>query len=606
VYDAKNVQPGGIGLTVKQAGEGYAVFEIRSPYVIVPLVGDLDTTADDREASVVKIDADGAALSLSLDNGLTWRDLGKGNGAFDLTPFVAGTYGYLLKIALRGKPEEAVVRSLEITTWVQVHPASLPSLREGRNEMRYVRGDHYGLPSRVVEVRPNAGDPGEFLKHLVEPPADYDPARGTSRVRGALTAKVQAPPGARIAWFSAGASFATYQGKAARNTRNTIAYAVEEAKDFEEIYRAEIPTDQAHWHYNVDREVRLDEPATTVYVRYVGDPALNNIRIYAHCVDDDRPTGQPVVITHVWGEDGARKSSTVSLDKPSSYVIEAASDTVDESVELSVPSDAHGGAGPGDAQAPESGEEGWVAAMKRVHANFRGRVGTFAQFGDSITVSRAFWFSLRYDRKNAPEGMAEAFKVVSGHMLEDCWDRKGPQYGNEGQMTIRWAHQNVDRWLRELNPEVAIIMFGTNDLDQLEIEEYESKIRQVVKKCLDNGTIVILSTIPPRHGRAEKAAAFAQTVRKIAGELKVPLTDYHAEVLRRRPDDWDGALEQFRQYEGYEVPTLISRDGVHPSNPREYQGDYSAEALQKNGYSLRNYLVLLKYAEVIREVLQEE
>ena len=225
-------------------------------------------------------------------------------------------------------------------------------------------------------------------------------------------------------------------------------------------------------------------------------------------------------------------------------------------------------------------DEVWVPAMKAVHEKFKGERGTYAQFGDSITVSRAFWFGLKYAPKNASPEMTKALGLVKDYMLEDCWDWKGPEYGNEGQMTIRWAHQNVDKWLKELNPEVALMMFGTNDLGSLELPEYDTKTREVVQKCLDNGTILILSTIPPKHGQAEKAAVFADAVRRIAREMKVPLTDYHAEILRRRPDDWDGAADQFRQYQGYDVPTLISRDGVHPSNPQQYANDYSAEGLR--------------------------
>jgi hypothetical protein len=37
----------------------------------------------------------------------------------------------------------------------------------------------------------------------------------------------------------------------------------------------------------------------------------------------------------------------------------------------------------------------WVASMKAVHEKFQGERGTFSQFGDSITVSRAFWFGLQ-------------------------------------------------------------------------------------------------------------------------------------------------------------------------------------------------------------------
>jgi len=256
------------------------------------------------------------------------------------------------------------------------------------------------------------------------------------------------------------------------------------------------------------------------------------------------------------------------------------------------------------AQAQTAGSsDAWVASMKAVHRKFKGERGTYAQFGDSITVSRAFWYGLKYAPKNASPEMTRALGLVKDYMFDDCWDWRGPQYGNEGQMTIRWAHQNVDKWLTDLNPEVALMMFGTNDLGSLELKEYEAKTRDVVEKCLGNGTILILSTIPPKHGQAEKAAVFAEAVRRIAREMKVPLTDYHAEILKRRPDDWDGAAEGFSRYEGYEVPTLISRDGVHPSNPRKYANDYSEEGLRSNGFVLRSYLALMKYAEVIEKVL---
>jgi hypothetical protein len=44
----------------------------------------------------------------------------------------------------------------------------------------------------------------------------------------------------------------------------------------------------------------------------------------------------------------------------------------------------------------------------------------------------------------------------------------------------------------------------------------------------------------------------------------------------------------------------LARDGVHLSHPKRYQNDYSSEALSRCGYSLRNYLVLMKYAEVLK------
>ncbi len=255
---------------------------------------------------------------------------------------------------------------------------------------------------------------------------------------------------------------------------------------------------------------------------------------------------------------------------------------------------------------PEDGAKDWIMAMRESHARFSGRKGTFAHFGDSITVSMAFWAPLPYVRKNSSPEMEEAFLAVNEYLQPECWrDWKGPQYGNEGMTTTRWAYENIDQWLNDLNPETALIMFGSNDVHSLELDEYRSRMRAIVQRCLDNGTVVILSTMPPRTKFEDKADDFAKAVRELAHQLKVPLIDYHGEILKRRPEDWNGSLEKFSQWNGYDVPTLLARDGAHPSQPEKYRNDYSEEALKNSGFSLRNYLALMKYAEVMETVLTQ-
>ena len=246
-------------------------------------------------------------------------------------------------------------------------------------------------------------------------------------------------------------------------------------------------------------------------------------------------------------------------------------------------------------------EPDWAEPMRAVHARFTGAPGTFAQFGDSITVTLAYWTPLLYVRKNAPPELEAAFARVKAYLRPECWrDWKGPEFGNEGSRTMAWAREHVQAWLRKLNPEVALIMFGTNDLDRIDADRYADQTRAVARACLDNGTVVILSTIPPRSGAAAKAAAFAEVVRGIAREMRVPLIDFHGEILARRPEDWDGASERFAPWQGYDVPTLIARDGVHPSNPPAFRDDYSEEGLRASGYGLRSALTLLAYDEVVR------
>jgi hypothetical protein len=337
-WDSGNVTPADEGLALVASGEGFAVFEVRSPYAIVPLVGNPETEEDDREASMVRIEGEGVDLSASLDGGLTWKPVALRDGSADLTRLVARTYGYLLRIALRGEAGKPLLRSLEVRTWVQVHPAFLPALGKGRNRMRYVTADHHGLPTRVVEIRPDAGDPADLLKHLVARPADYDPARKTERIRGECVARVAAPPGTRIAWLSAGGSFRMRMGDDGPSTRCSIEWAAEEPRDFRAAWRSAVPAGQSHWHASADVEVRLERPARQVFVRYSGDPALNGIRLYAHCIDDRPPPPAPVVIVHRWREEGVLRSREVTLRGPGEYEVECAVEPEDESIEISVPS----------------------------------------------------------------------------------------------------------------------------------------------------------------------------------------------------------------------------------------------------------------------------
>jgi hypothetical protein len=204
--------------------------------------------------------------------------------------------------------------------------------------MRYVTGDHYGLDTQVVEIRTNGSDSADFLKYLAEPPQDFEAARTTSRARGQFTAQVTAPPGMKIAWFSSGGNFTALQGDAAPRTANSMAWSTDLAGPYKEFYRAEVPAGQSHWHYNADVEVKLPVPAKSVYVRYMGNPGVNNLRIFAHCLADSPHKRSPVVITHAWREGGDLKTKTVRLDRPGPYEITAAAEPVDESVELAIPS----------------------------------------------------------------------------------------------------------------------------------------------------------------------------------------------------------------------------------------------------------------------------
>jgi hypothetical protein len=254
---------------------------------------------------------------------------------------------------------------------------------------------------------------------------------------------------------------------------------------------------------------------------------------------------------------------------------------------------------PGPAAEPD-----WVDAMRQVAAKGQARKGVLVNLGDSITYSMAYFAPLQFKKQNMSPAMAEAFETVDGRMRKECYRWKGVDRGNMSGKTAAWALKQVDGWLTELKPEVAIVMFGTNDIRRGSVDQHAANLRKLVQRCLDKGVVVILSTIPPMAGHEEKVDQAAAAQRKIAAELNVPLIDFHAHVLNRRPKDWNGKLPRFAGFSRWEVPTLISQDGVHPSNPKQWQNDYSEHGLCRNGNVLRSYLSLMAYAEVVNVVLE--
>jgi lysophospholipase L1-like esterase len=123
---------------------------------------------------------------------------------------------------------------------------------------------------------------------------------------------------------------------------------------------------------------------------------------------------------------------------------------------------------------------------------------------------------------------------------------------------------------------MAVILWGTNDLAHgISVAQYTANMTAVVQACEANGTIPILTTIPPRSGYALTYPAYAQAMRDLATQLNVPLIDYNTDILTRRPGTtWLGTI-------------IDSGDGTHPTSLGSQ--NFSATALASDGYALRNY-----------------
>jgi hypothetical protein len=122
--------------------------------------------------------------------------------------------------------------------------------------------------------------------------------------------------------------------------------------------------------------------------------------------------------------------------------------------------------------------------------------------------------------------------------------------------------------------------------------QYKADMTKVVDTILANGTIPILSTIPPYKGKDDVVRTFNAALVEIVKEKKLPLIDYHGEIVKRRPTEWLG--------------TLISDDGVHPTGDHGGAGPGSEpteENLKNSGYLLRGVLSVRKIVEVKARVL---
>ncbi|MBW3625954.1 MAG: cellulase family glycosylhydrolase, partial [Armatimonadetes bacterium] len=192
----------------------------------------------------------------------------------------------------------------------------------------------------------------------------------------------------------------------------------------------------------------------------------------------------------------------------------------------------------------------WVTPMRAVRKRFTGQPGTVGIYGDSITFGSQFFAPLFTDGYTAdPRTLADLDRFrerVPAFVAE--W--KGEAHGNVSGWRITRALPLLPQFLRQDNPEVALIMFGTNDMNHGTAEEvgFEMNLENFVQQVMSNGTVPILSTLPPKKGMDRQVAAFNTIIKRVANNYHLPLMDYNGAMIRRRPASW--------------YRTLIIGDGV--------------------------------------------
>ena len=127
--------------------------------------------------------------------------------------------------------------------------------------------------------------------------------------------------------------------------------------------------------------------------------------------------------------------------------------------------------------------------------------------------------------------------------------------GISGHTTVN-ALARIEKDVIAKKPHLVVVMFGMNDVTRVPLQTYESNMREIVQQCRKAGAAVVLCTpnaVSDNAARPEKKLAkYAQAVRSITDDLKLPLvdcfTDWQA-FRRADPTSW----------------SLTMSDAIHPN-----------------------------------------
>ncbi|MGH7142678.1 MAG: SGNH/GDSL hydrolase family protein [Planctomycetota bacterium] len=248
----------------------------------------------------------------------------------------------------------------------------------------------------------------------------------------------------------------------------------------------------------------------------------------------------------------------------------------------------------------------YTAAARRTLQRFTGASGMVLHCGDSITVSD------RYGQW-AQKGR--------GHTAADAailrWMHCGANDNTDGwflasdpisEMATRTACGGVDsqqflaggkgglpkpeELIAAYNPQFTVLMLGSNDAFRpFAVAAYLANMAAILDLFQHNGTVAILSTIPPHIHALELALSYNAALRELARERRLPLIDFHAAVLALRPGlSWDG--------------TMFYKNDVHPTGGDELSwAEPTEENFRHCGYLLRTWLSVQKIREVKERVL---
>jgi hypothetical protein len=239
-----------------------------------------------------------------------------------------------------------------------------------------------------------------------------------------------------------------------------------------------------------------------------------------------------------------------------------------------------------------------AARLREIAARGDLAADVFAKIGASATVSAHFLHCFAGEIIDL-DGRDELEPTIA-HFLGGDAAGTSPYERQSLSATVGWSAgaalagdpSPLEQELFAIAPRFAVVMFGTNDIQQNNIDRYGDNMLELADRLIDAGVIPVFTTIMPRD---DSAAADAQVprynlvVRAVAQSRQVPFIDFHRELVPL-PDHGLGA------------------DGIHPSVYRDGGARpcvFSADGLA-HGYNIRNLITIQTLDRLRRVVLEGE
>jgi len=252
----------------------------------------------------------------------------------------------------------------------------------------------------------------------------------------------------------------------------------------------------------------------------------------------------------------------------------------------------------------------YVASSKKILEKFTGTEGVVLHLGDSITRAPNYgaWALRGAGKTEADKHILEWMHCGkedetdgwflahepndSGNTASSCTASNGmrtDQLIEGGKNEIK----PLDEILKTYNPQMVVLMLGTNDAWQEKTADSAiAGITPVIERCHANGTIVILSSIPPNIRNPTMAEEFNAKLYELAKTKKMPYLDFYGEIVKRAPDgSWNG--------------TIMRKDNVHPSSGPLVAQEPTEEHFKRSGLLLRTWLSVQKIREVKERVIDQ-